>query len=454
MTELPAALAPIRAFHIMTKPSGAICNLDCKYCYFLSKEMMYPGSRFRMADALLETFIKQYIEAQQVPEVTFAWQGGEPTLMGLDFFKRVIHYQQKHAKPGMAIHNALQTNGMLLDDDWCQFFKKRNFLIGISIDGPQELHDAYRVNKGGAGSFKQVMRGWQLLVAHGVEFNVLCTVHAANQDQPLKVYRFFRDELKTQFIQFIPIIERATTQLLPLANIGWSERDGGERPLYTQSGTLVTKRSVNAQKYGDFLMAIFDEWVRHDVGQVYVQMFDVALGAWLGQPGGLCIFAPTCGTALALEHNGDLFSCDHFVEPEYLLGNIQNDHMLELVASDQQRQFGRDKMETLPRYCRECEVRFACHGGCPKNRFSQTPEGEPGLNYLCVGYKAFFNHVDRPMKIMGNLLRQRRAPAEIMSLMAAEDEKERQAAFAQASRNDPCPCGSGKKFKLCHGRTG
>lgn len=451
MINQTTAPAPIPAFHIMTKPTGAICNLDCKYCYFLSKEMMYPGSRFRMADELLETFIKQYIESQKVPEVTFAWQGGEPTLMGLDFFKRVIHYQQKHIRPGMAIHNALQTNGTLLDDDWCHFFKEHNFLIGISIDGPQELHDAYRVNKGGAGSFAQVMRGWRLLVAHGVEFNVLCTVHAANQEHPLAVYRFFRDELKTQFIQFIPIIERVTTQILPLANLGWSKRDGGERPLYTQSGSLVSNRSVDAQKYGDFLIAIFDEWVRRDVGQVYVQMFDVALGAWLGQPGGLCIFAPTCGQALALEHNGDLFSCDHFVEPNYLLGNIQTDHMLNLVTSDKQRQFGQDKLSTLPRYCRECEVRFACHGGCPKNRFSDTPDGEPGLNYLCASYRAFFNHVDRPMKIMASLLRQRRAPAEIMAMMVAEDDKKLQLAFAQAGRNAPCPCGSGKKFKQCHG---
>ncbi|MBK8900083.1 MAG: anaerobic sulfatase maturase [Anaerolineaceae bacterium] len=443
---------PPRAFHIMTKPSGAICNLDCKYCYFLSKEMMYPGSRFRMADELLETFVRQYIESQQVPEVTFAWQGGEPTLMGLEFFERVIHYQQKHAKPGMTIHNALQTNGTLLDEAWCQFFKKHNFLIGISIDGPQELHDAYRVNKGGAGSFKQVMWGWQLLVDHGVEFNVLCTVHAANQEHPLAVYRFFRDELKTQFIQFIPIIERVTTQILPLANVGWSERAGGERPLYTQSGSHITNRSVNAQKYGKFLIAIFDEWLRRDVGQVYVQMFDVALGAWLGQPGGLCIFAPTCGRALALEHNGDLFSCDHYVEPDYLLGNIQSDHMLELVASEKQQQFGADKQATLPQYCRQCEVRFACHGGCPKNRFIHTPDGEPGLNYLCAGYKAFFNHVDRPMKIMAGLLRQQRPPAEIMKLMAAEDEKRLQQAYAKAGRNDPCPCGSGKKFKQCHGR--
>jgi len=443
---------PIRTFHIMTKPSGSICNLDCKYCYFISKEMMYPGSRFRMADALLETFVKQYIESQQVPEVIFAWQGGEPILMGLDFFKQVIHYQQKHAKSGMSILNTLQTNGTLLDNDWCKFFKKHNFLIGISIDGPQEIHDAYRVNKGGAGSFNQVIRGWQLLVDHGVEFNVLCTVHAANQDHALDVYHFFRDELKTQFIQFIPIIERVTTEILPLANVGWSERDDGKRPLYTQAGSLVTKRSVNPQKYGEFLITIFDEWVRRDVGQVYVQMFDVALAAWLGQPGSLCIFAPTCGTALALEHNGDLFSCDHYVEPDYLLGNIQSDKMLELVVSEKQRQFGTDKQTTLPEYCRQCEVRFACHGGCPKNRFISTPNGELGLNYLCAGYKAFFSHVNWPMKIMADLLQQRRAPAEIMTIMAAEDRKRLQQVFANVGRNDRCPCGSGKKFKLCHGR--
>ena len=442
------------AFHVMTKPRGAICNLDCKYCYFLSKEMLYPGSSFRMADEMLENYTRQYIESQRTPEVTFAWQGGEPTLMGLEFFQRAIHYQQKYARPGMKIANALQTNGTLLDADWVHFFKTHDFLIGLSVDGPRELHDVYRVNKGGTGSFEQVMRGWRLLVEAGVEYNVLCTVHAANQDYPLEVYRFCRDELRTQFVQFIPIIERATTAVLPLANVGWSERDGGERPLYTQAGTEVTHRSVSAAGYGRFLSTIFDEWVRRDVGRMYVQMFDVALGAWLGQPGALCVFAPTCGNALALEHNGDLYSCDHYVEPKYLLGNIQDDLMIELVASEQQRQFGRDKMNTLPRYCQTCEVRFACHGGCPKNRFITTPDGEAGLNYLCAGYKAFFNYVDRPMKIMARLLQQRRAPAEIMTLLAAEDAKQLQQALAQAKRNDPCPCGSGKKFKQCHGRKG
>lgn len=446
LTEAPPA------FHVMTKPRGAICNLDCKYCYFLSKEMLYPGSRFRMAEDLLAAYTRQYIESQKVPEVTFAWQGGEPTLMGLDFFERAIHYQQKYAGPGMKIQNALQTNGTLLNEEWCRFFKKYNFLIGISIDGPRELHDAYRVNKGGAGSFDQVMRGRLLLKEHGVAFNVLCTVHAVNQAHPLDVYRFFRDELETQFIQFIPIVERATTQILPLAKVGWSDRDGKERPLYTQAGMQVTERSIMAAKYGEFLIAIFDEWVRNDVGRVFVQIFDVSLGAWLGQPGGLCIFAPTCGNALALEHNGDLYACDHYVEPDYLLGNIQQDQLIDLVASDRQRQFGNDKQATLPRTCQACAVRFACHGGCPKNRFVQTPDGEPGLNYLCAGYKAFFNHVDRPMKMMAALLQQHRPPAEIMTIIKAEDEALLQQAFTDVGRNDLCPCGSGKKFKMCHGR--
>ena len=420
-TENKSATALIHAFHTMVKPGGGICNLDCKYCYFLSKEMMYPGSRFRMADEILETFIKQYIESQRVPEVLFGWQGGEPTLIGLDFFERVMAYEQKYTRPGMTIQNALQTNGTLLNEAWCQFFKKHDFLIGLSVDGPHEMHDAYRVNKGGAGSFKQVRRGWRLLVEHDVEYNILCTVHAANQDHPLEVYRYFRDELKTHFIQFIPMVERTTPDILPLANNGWHAQGLKDRPLYTQSGSKVTNRSINAANYGQFLITIFDEWVRHDVGKVFVQMFDVALGAWLGQPGGLCVFAPTCGRALALEHNGDLFSCDHYVEPDFFLGNIQNDHMLELVSSEKQRQFGDAKLTSLPQYCRECEVRFACHGGCPKNRFTLTPNGEPGLNYLCAGYKAFFNHIDKPMKMMAMLINLQRAPADIMGLLDQDE---------------------------------
>jgi uncharacterized protein len=448
MLTMPQNAPP--AYHLLVKPTGAICNLDCKYCFFLSKEMLYPGSRFRMADELLETYIRQLLESHRIPEVTIAWQGGEPTLMGLDFFKRSVELAEKYKKPGQRISHTMQTNGTKLDDDWCAFFKAHDFLIGLSVDGPKEIHDTYRVNKGGEGSFDQVMRGWEYLRKHEVEYNILCTVHAANADFPLEVYRFFRDELETQFVQFIPIIERATADFLPLANQGWSERVGGERPLYIQDGHLVTERSVQAEQYGRFLVEIFEEWVRHDVGQVYVQLFDVTLGSWVGQHN-LCIFSPTCGNALALEHNGDLYSCDHYVEPDYLLGNIKDSHMIELVASDKQRQFGQDKMTTLPRYCQECEVRFACHGGCPKNRFINTPGGEPGLNYLCAGYKMFFNHVNRPMTTMANLLREQRAPAEIMKLYADEDEQQEKA-YAQVGRNEPCPCGSGKKFKQCHGR--
>lgn len=420
------------AFHILAKPTGAICNLDCKYCFFLSKEQLYPGSRFRMPDDVLETYLRQYIQAQRGPEVDIAWQGGEPTLMGLDFFQRAVELAEQFKRPGQTVRYSMQTNGVLLNDDWCRFFRDNRFLIGLSLDGPRALHDAYRVDKGGHGTFDKVMRAARLLQEHQADFNILTTVHAANADYPLEVYRCLRDEVGTQYIQFIPIVERAN-------ETGFQE------------GNTVTERSVGAEQFGRFLMTIFDEWVRRDVGRVFVQTFDVALGNWLGAPPSLCIFAPTCGNALALEHTGDLYACDHFVEPNYLLGNIKDTPMIELVASDKQRQFGRDKKETLPRYCRACEVRFACHGECPKNRFIETPDGEPGLNYLCAGYKAFFNHIDRPMRIMAQLIRQGRAPAEIMALLDRE-EQEFRAGLARLGRNEPCPCGSGRKVKHCHGR--
>jgi len=440
------------SYHILAKPTGAICNLDCKYCFFLSKELLYPGSRFRMADDLLETYIKQLLESHRTPDVTIAWQGGEPTLMGLDFFKRSVEYAAKHKRPNQQIAYSMQTNGTKLDDDWCAFLKENNYLIGLSVDGPREIHDAYRVDKGGRGTFDQVMRGWEYLSKHDVDTNILCTVHAANADHPLEVYRFFRDELHAEFIQFIPIIERMTDDSLEQANAGWGVLSNGTRPLYKLSGNKVTKRSVTAEKYGRFLIQIFDEWVKRDVAKVYVQIFDSTLGAHVGQYS-LCIFAPTCGNALAIEHNGDLYSCDHFVEPAYLLGNIQEDHMIELIASDQQRKFGQDKMDTLPRYCQDCEVRFACNGGCPKNRFINTPDGESGLNYLCLGYKAFFKHTYQPMQIMASLLQQNRAPAEIMHMIANEEMKRLQRAFSISKPNNSCPCGSGKKFKRCHGAT-
>jgi len=429
------------AFHLLAKPTGAVCNLDCSYCFFLSKEMLYPGSRFRMADDLLEIYVRQLIEAHStVPEVVIAWQGGEPTMMGLEFFERSVELAQQYLKPGQRAVYTIQTNGTLLDEDWAGFFKEQDFLVGISIDGPREMHDAHRVNKGGKGSFEQVMRGLRFLEAAGVEWNALTTVHAVNADHGREVYRFLRDECGARFVQFIPIIERVAEADAD-GTVPW--KSWRDRPLYVQEGNRVTGRSVTGEQYGRFLIDVFEEWVRRDVGEVYVQMFDVALANWVGEPPGLCVHSETCGLALALEHTGDLYSCDHFVEPQYKLGNIRESHMLELVASQQQRQFGQDKRDTLPDYCLECDVRFACHGGCPKDRFIETPDGEPGLNYLCPGFKDFFHHVDRPMRIMGSLLAQNRAPSEIVQLYAAED--------AKRGRNDPCTCGSGRKWKNCHG---
>lgn len=416
----------------MLKPRGAICNLACAYCYYLSKEQLYPGGHFRMAEDLLEEFTRQYIEAQRVPEVTFAWQGGEPTLMGLDFFQRAVELQQQHRKPGIKILNALQTNGTLLDDDWCRFFREHDFLIGLSLDGPREFHNAYRLDKGGRPSFDRVMAGLTLLKKHDVEYNILSCVHAANANHPLEVYRFLRNEVGARFIQFIPIVER-------------------DNATGFQEGEKITDRSVMGQQYGVFLIAVFDEWARRDVGRVFVQIFDTALAAWLGQRPGLCIFDETCGLALAMEHNGDLYTCDHFVEPRHYLGNIRETPLAEMVNSAPQRQFGHNKRDTLPRYCRECEVHFVCNGGCPKNRVLRTPDGEPGLNYLCQGYKAFFSHIDGPMRFMASELRARRPPANVM-LQLAQQEAELQRRFAGARRNDPCPCGSGRKFKHCHGR--
>lgn len=404
----------VHQFHLLAKPTGAICNLDCKYCFFLSKESLYPDSNFRMSDNLLDLYIKQFIEAQHSNEITIAWQGGEPTIMGLDFYKRAIEYVHKHQKSGQQISHTIQTNGTRLDDEWCQFFAENKFLVGLSVDGPKPMHDAYRVYKSGKGSFDSVMHGYDLLCKHQVDVNILCTIHAANAEHPLEIYHFFRDDMYANYIQFIPIIERINVQEIPLANIGWGKKPGAEsRPLYTQQGNLTTERSITADQYGRFLIAIFDEWVQKDVGSVYVQMFDVALASWIGMHS-LCVFSPTCGNALALEHNGDLYSCDHYVEPNYLLGNIQEQHMADLINSPKQRKFGQDKYDTLPKYCHDCEVKFACYGGCPKDRFIKTPDGESGLNYLCAGYKIFFNHINPSMQIMAKLLRAGGAPAEIM----------------------------------------
>ena len=345
-----------------------------------------------------------------------------------------------HLRPGQHAVYTIQTNATLLDEDWARFFKENDFLVGVSIDGPRELHDAYRVDKGGKGSFDKVVQGLDALREARVDWNALTTIHAENAEHGRDVYRFLRDELGAKFVQFIPIIERvAETDANGV--VPWTSwRD---RPLYVQDGDAVTGRSVTAEQYGRFLIDVFEEWVRRDVGEVYVQMFDVTLANWVGEQPSLCVHSETCGLALALEHTGDLYSCDHFVEPKHKLGNITMTSMLELVDSPQQRQFGLDKRETLPQYCLDCDVRFACHGGCPKDRFIRTPDGEPGLNYLCAGFKAFFHHVDAPMRTMSILLAQNRAPSEIVGMYAAAD--------AQRGRNDPCTCGSGKKWKRCHG---
>ncbi len=424
------------AFHLLAKPTGAICNLDCAYCFFLNKKFLYPGSRFRMSEELLEQYIRQLIESHRANQVNIAWQGGEPTMMGLDFYRKAMALAEKHRRPGMTFSNTMQTNGTLLNDAWCEFFKEHDFLIGLSIDGPRELHDVYRVDKRGRPTFDNVMRGLRLLQKHEVTYNLLTTVNRVNADHPLEVYRFLRDQARSDWIQFIPVVERIN-------------KDG--LTLY-QEGATVSDRSVLPKQFGDFLSTVFDEWVRRDVGRIYVQTFEATVRNWAGMPSsGMCVFNETCGQGLVIEHNGDLYACDHFVEPDYLLGNIQDEHMVEMIASEQQLKFGQDKRGALPQYCLGCDVRFACHGECPKNRFLTAPDGEPGLNYLCAGFKQFFHHVDLPMRIMAGLIRRGRQAAEVMQLLPAQEAKIAKA-LAQARRNDPCPCGSGRKAKLCHGR--
>ncbi len=429
-------------FHLLSKPSGSTCNIDCTYCFFLSKEALYPNEKSRMSEATLEEYIRQLLESHRIPEVTVAWQGGEPTLMKLDFFRRSVEIVEKYRRPGQVINHTFQTNGLLLNDEWCEFFKKNNFLVGLSVDGPREIHNTYRVDRGGQGTFDKVMKGLSFLQRHKVEYNILCTVNAANENHGRTVYRFFRDELKANWIQFIPIVERATSETIDIANQGWSNPADRKRLLYTQTGNLVTERTVGSLQYGRFLVDIFEEWVRHDVGTVFVQLFDVTLESYFGRHL-LCIHAPTCGYGPALEHNGDLYSCDHFVEPDYLLGNIHKTHMQDLVSSPEQRKFGQDKLDSLTAQCQKCDVRQLCNGGCPKDRFALSKEGEEGQNYLCPGLELFFTHTRPEMQSMIKLLQQRRAPSDVMGLINAEDIKR--------GIYQPCPCGSGKKFRFCHG---
>jgi len=412
-SELPrASSAPAQTpFHLITKPIGSRCNLDCSYCFYLEKEKLYPDAGgMRMKPEVLETYVRDYIAAQPGPVVSFAWQGGEPTLLGVEFFRTAVALQARHAR-GKTIENAFQTNGTLLDDAWGEFLAANRFLVGISIDGPAHIHDAYRVDKGGKPTFARVMAGLAMLKKHGVEFNTLTTVHRKNSRQALEVYRFLRN-CGSGYMQFIPIVERDA-----------ANTDNGlwlaPPPDHEDAAALdsqVTPWSVRPAEFGDFLCRIFDEWVQHDVGKVFVQQFDAALANWVGQPAGVCVFSENCGRALAIEHNGDIYSCDHYVYPRYKLGNLMNTALAGLVDSPQQEAFGTAKSATLPRYCRECPVRFACHGECPKHRFLRTPHGEPGLNYLCAGYKKFFTHIGAAMSTMAALLGNNRAPAEIMQL--------------------------------------
>jgi uncharacterized protein len=407
-------------FHVMAKPVGPVCNLECAYCYYVQKGSLFPDERdFRMAPGLLARFIRDYIAAQPGPTVDFAWQGGEPTLLGLDFFREVVRLQERHLPTGWTCSNALQTNGTLLDDGWGAFLHDHGFLVGISIDGPADLHDAYRVDKRGAATHAAVMRGLRVLQRHDVEYNVLCTVHQANAAHPLEVYRFLRDA-QVPWVQFIPIVEA-----LP--------------------GGGVSERSVRPEAYGTFLSAVFDEWVRHDVGRVFVQLFEESATVWAGLPAHLCVMRETCGRALVVEHNGDVYACDHFVLPGYRRGNLADQDLPAMVDSPAQIEFGQAKRDALPRVCRQCDVRFICNGGCPKDRFAVSADGESGLNYLCAGYRQFFHHAGPPLRRLATLWRQGTAPAAIMDEMARADA----ARWRQAGRNDPCPCGSGRKYKHC-----
>ncbi len=418
-----------RDFQVFAKPVGSICNLGCHYCYYLPKEHLYPkGESFRMPDDILEEYIVQHIDAYPEPVIRFSWHGGEPTVLGLDYFRKIVALQRKHQPSDQRIINGIQTNGTLLDEDWCRFLAAEGFAVGLSLDGSQEMHDRYRVTKGQKPTYEPTMRGYQLLRQHRISCDILCVVHAHNVQYPTQVYRFFK-QMEAPYVTFLPLVE----------------------PQPDAAGS-VSHRSVPAEAWGDFLCTIFDEWVSQDIGQIKVQIFEEAVRTAFGQEHSLCIFRPTCGDIPVIEHNGDFFSCDHFVDAEHYLGNIQQTPLVELLESQAQRAFGQAKLETLPRYCQACEVRDMCHGECPKNRVLQAPDGEAGLNYLCAGYKRFFTHcrpfvaevaaewrrLKIPMK-SGQTLEQQRPPTRTTGSRTSP----------KTGRNDPCPCGSGKKYKKC-----
>ena len=392
---------PVRRMHVMVKPTGALCNLDCTYCYYLPKQQLLgKPKQWPISDEVLETFIRQYFEGQNHKEVVFSWQGGEPTLLGIDFFKKAVKLEKKYCPSHIRCENDLQTNGTLLDDAWCEFLSEENFLVGLSIDGPKSLHDAYRKDKSGQGSFDSVFRAAKLLRKHKVNFATLSCVNRVTAKHPLEVYRFLRDEVGTKRIQFIPIVEpvgfcqvapqRWDTQLMPLA--------GSPRARPGAEASVVEDWCVDPEDWGEFLCRVFDEWYRKDLGQIYVNYFEAAVETWMGHVSPLCTLGPMCGKGLALERDGSVYACDHYVYPEYRVGNIREKRLEEMAYSELQERFGKAKEGLLPEYCRRCEYQFACFGECPKNRFIKTPDGVPGLNYLCSGWKKFFSHVDEPLQ--------------------------------------------------------
>jgi uncharacterized protein len=409
-----------REFQIFAKPAGSRCNLDCLYCYYRNKEDLYgAGEPARMSDQILEAYIVQHIAASPAPVIRFSWHGGEPTVLGLDYFRKIAALQRKHQPPGRRITNGMQTNGTLLDEDWCRFLAAEGFGVGLSLDGPQELHDPYRMSRRQEPTHARTMRGHALLRRHGIPYDILCVVHDQNVGRPLEMYRFFK-EIGARYIGFLPLVEH--------------------RP----DGSGVSVRTAPAEAFGAFLCTVFDEWLSKDIGQVYVQIFEEALGTALGREHALCIFRETCGDIPVVEHNGDFFCCDHFVDRAHRLGNIGEKPLVELIESPSQRAFGLAKWDNLPRFCRTCEVLALCNGGCPKDRFLRTPDGEEGLNYLCAGYKRFFNHC-RPFAAQLSALRHARHPEErkLSSLGGAAPVS------VKTGRNDPCPCGSGRKYKKC-----
>ena len=392
-----------KPLYVMLKPAGAHCNLACKYCYYLEKNNLYQNShRHLMTDEMLEQFTREYIEAQTMPQVLFTWHGGEPLMRSIDFYKKALALQKKYAH-GKQIDNVIQTNGTLLTDEWCEFFAKNHWLVGISIDGPQEYHDHYRVTPAGKPSWEKVMQGIQLLKKHRVEWNAMAVVNAYNAEHPLEFYHFFRDN-GCQYLQFTPIVERLTEHKdgRTLASLA----DKKEFPL--------ADASVTPELWGNFLCTIFDDWVRHDVGKTFVEIFDCTLANWMGVLPGICAYSKECGHAGVMEHNGDVYSCDHFVFPEYKLGNIKDQSLIDMLYGEKQQKFSRLKHTSLPRQCKECDMEFACHGECPKNRFEKDKFGEPGLNYLCKGYYLYYSHVAPYMDFMKKELLAERPPSNIM----------------------------------------